>query len=198
MPQVSEEYLENRKKMIAKSALCVFSKKGYSNTSMKDIMNEADISRGGLYAHFKNIDAVFIAALMYDDALQANQLTILDLDKPILPQLNDWIYKTVQSVQDEKFNLVRAKSEFFLSHDIKSEPYLRKRYERLSETIKDLIDVGIKKGEFKKTTDKDPFCELLISMMDGVMLHQYYQYSSNFSLVDVLSLISKMIESYLT
>ncbi|MFB5368981.1 TetR/AcrR family transcriptional regulator [Enterococcus faecalis] len=198
MPQVSEEYLENRKKMIAKSALCVFSKKGYSNTSMKDIMNEADISRGGLYAHFKNIDAVFIAALMYDDALQANQLTILDLDKPILPQLNDWIYKTVQSVQDEKFNLVRAKSEFFLSHDIKSEPYLRKRYERLSETIKDLIDVGIKKGEFKKTTDKDSFCELLISMMDGVMLHQYYQYSSNFSLVDVLSLISKMIESYLT
>lgn len=198
MPQVSEKYLEIRKSMIAKSAINVFSKKGYSNASMKDIMDEAKVSRGGLYAHFENIDSVFIAALMYDDSLQANQLLTPSLEKPLLPQMNDWIYQMVMSIQNEEVNLVRAKSEFFLSHDIKEVPYLRERHERLSQNIQRFINIGIEKGEFNQHIDVNSFCELLISMMDGVMLHQYYQYSSSIFLIDILGLMNKMIEKYLT
>jgi len=69
MPQVSEKYLEARKNKIAIAAVNVFAKKGYSNATMKDIMDEVQISRGGLYAHFENIDTVFLAALKYDDFL---------------------------------------------------------------------------------------------------------------------------------
>ncbi|SKC84597.1 TetR/AcrR family transcriptional regulator [Maledivibacter halophilus] len=197
MPQVSEKYLETRKNNIAKSAINVFSKKGYSNASMKDIMNEAKVSRGGLYAHFENIDSVFITALKYDDSLQVNQLLTPNLKEPLLPQLNAWIYDILLSIQNKEINLVRAKSEFFLSHDIEEVPYLRERHERLSQNIQQFINKGIEKGEFKKQIDVSSFCELLISMIDGVMLHQYYQYSSNTNLLDILNLMNKMIENIL-
>ncbi len=198
MPQVSKEYLEARRSNIAKSAINVFSRKGYSNTSMQDIMNEARVSRGGLYAHFENIDAVFIAALKYDDSLQVNQLLVPDLKEPLLPQLNDWISEIVLSIQDKEINLVRARSEFFLAHNIEEVPYLRERHERLSHHIQQFIKIGIEKGEFQKQIDVSSFCELLISMIDGVMLHQYYQYSSSNNLSDLLNLMNKMIENILT
>lgn len=198
MPQVSDDYIKNRKKMIVQAAFRVFSKKGYSSTSMKDIMEEANISRGGLYAYFENIDAIFIAVLIYDDFLKSDLLTNFDLDKAILPQLNDWIFNTINTINDKNGNLVKAKSEFFLAHDIKNYPYLQKRHDDLLEMTKDLIDIGIKQDEFKKDTDKESFCELLICMMDGIMLHQYNKELSDASFKVLLTIMSKMIESYLT
>ncbi|WP_440895432.1 TetR/AcrR family transcriptional regulator [Amphibacillus sp. Q70] len=197
MPKVSEKYLENRKNEIAKAAINVFAKKGYSNASMKDIIKEANVSRGGLYAHFENIDAVFIAALKYDDALQVNRLSISDPKVSLLLQLNAWIDKAVLSVQNKKVNLVRAKSEFFLSHDIEEVPYLRERHDQLSKNIQRLVKIGIEKGEFKKQIDVNSFAELLISMIDGVMLHQHYQYTSNPNLSAVLNHMHKAIENIL-
>ncbi|MDN6571076.1 MAG: TetR/AcrR family transcriptional regulator [Staphylococcus equorum] len=196
MPQVSEEYLEKRKNNIAKSAINVFARKGYSNASMKDIMKEAEVSRGGLYAHFANIDAVFISALKYDDSIQATPLLVPDIKDSFLTQLKNWVYQIILSSL-EKNNLIRAKSEFFLSHDIKEVPYLQERYEKLSQSIQQLIQLGITQGEFKKEIDLASFSDLLISMMDGVMLHQYYQYSSNTDILKILTQMDKLLENYL-
>ncbi len=196
MPQISEEYLEKRKNNIAKSAINVFARKGYSNASMKDIMKEAEVSRGGLYAHFANIDAVFISALKYDDSIQATPLLVPDIKDSFLTQLKNWVYQIILSSL-EKNNLIRAKSEFFLSHDIKEVPYLQERYEKLSQSIQQFIQLGITKGELKKEIDLASFSDLLISMMDGVMLHQYYQYSSNTDILKILTQMDKLLENYL-
>ncbi|MCO8291807.1 TetR/AcrR family transcriptional regulator [Tetragenococcus halophilus] len=196
MPQVSEEYLEKRKNNIAKFAINVFARKGYSNASMKDIMKEAEVSRGGLYAHFANIDAVFIAALKYDDSIQATALLEPNIKDSFLTQLKNWIYQVILSSL-EKNNLIRAKSEFFLSQSVKEVPYLQERYEKLSQSIQQLIQLGITQGEFKKEIDLASFSDLLISMIDGVMLHQYYQYSSNTDVLKLLTQMDKVLESYL-
>ncbi len=197
MPQVSEKYLEKRRNSIAKSAINVFARKGYSNASMKDIINEAEVSRGGLYAHFANIDAVFIAALKYDDSIQAIPLLEPNIKDSFLTQLKNWIYQVILSSL-EKNNLIRAKSEFFLSHSAKEVPYLQERRENLSQSIQQFIQLGITEGAFKKEIDLASFSDLLISMMDGVMLHQYNQYSPNTDILNILTQMDKVLESYLT
>ncbi len=198
MPQVSEKYLEARKSKIAKAAVNVFAKKGYSNATMKDIMDEAKISRGGLYAHFENIDSVFVAALKYDDFLNMESVLSPNPEEPLLPQIKDWIQKTVLSIQNSETNLVRAKSEFFLSHDVSEIPYLRERHEKLANAIQLFVSMGIESGEFRDNIDVNSFAELLIALIDGVMLHHYYQYSSSFNLLEILGLIEKMIENFLS
>ena len=67
MPRVSDDYLEKRRQHILESALIVFSKKGFTEATMKDVIEEAGISRGGLYAHYDNIEMLFIEALKFDD-----------------------------------------------------------------------------------------------------------------------------------
>lgn len=197
MPQVSEEYLESRKNMIAKAGIDVFSKKGYYNASMKDIMIEANVSRGGLYAHFDNISSVFIESLKYDDSAQLNQLSEVKVSSPLLPQLNEWIESIILGNIGRNGNLVRARCEFFLAHDGDKFPYLVERNQKLEESIKSFILLGIKNGEFKEDIDPNTFSNLLISMVNGIMLDSQYKYDENKNMDRILNLVKTMVESYL-
>ncbi|WKN45911.1 TetR/AcrR family transcriptional regulator [Tunicatimonas pelagia] len=50
-----------RRQQIFRTALILFSQKGYDQTSMRDIANHADISLGLTYNYFKNKKALLIA-----------------------------------------------------------------------------------------------------------------------------------------
>src|SRR5690606_39468320 len=66
-PIVSEEYKRKKKIELIKAAKKVFIEQGFVRTSMQDIMDEAEVSRGTLYSYFDNIDHVFIEVLKYED-----------------------------------------------------------------------------------------------------------------------------------
>ena len=51
MRKTKEEAAITREQLL-KKALAVFSKKGYSATTLQDIASEADVTRGAIYWHF--------------------------------------------------------------------------------------------------------------------------------------------------
>ena len=51
------------KERIVEEALVLFSTKGYMNTSIMDILERAQTSKGGLYNHFASKEALFLEAL---------------------------------------------------------------------------------------------------------------------------------------
>lgn len=51
------------KQRLVKEALVLFSTKGYGSTSISDVMERAQSSKGGLYNHFKSKEELFRAAL---------------------------------------------------------------------------------------------------------------------------------------
>ena len=62
MRRTKEDAEQTRLKIIA-AALELFSKKGYSNTTLAMIAEEAGFSRGPIYWHFKNKDELYQAVL---------------------------------------------------------------------------------------------------------------------------------------
>ncbi|MBU2373167.1 MAG: TetR family transcriptional regulator, partial [Gammaproteobacteria bacterium] len=58
MRRTKEDAEQTRLKIIA-AALELFSKNGYSNTTLAMIADEAGFSRGPIYWHFKNKDELF-------------------------------------------------------------------------------------------------------------------------------------------
>lgn len=52
-----------RQKRILEAALEVFSRRGYRDTAVDDIASEASTSKGGVYFHFPNKQAIFFALL---------------------------------------------------------------------------------------------------------------------------------------
>ncbi len=197
MPVVSEEYVENRKTMIAKAALEIFIEKGFYEVSMKDIMLAAKISRGGLYAHFENIDAVFIAVLIYDDSNEVNNLLNNISDTLFIDRLKSWVKNSILTNDNKDSKLVRAKSEFFLSHDINDFPYLAHRHKLLENSLTEFFKAGIGRGEFKKNIDISGFCQYLISTVDGINIHNSYKYNVDYDVRKIIEIVNLMIENYL-
>jgi AcrR family transcriptional regulator len=54
MPKVTEEHRVARRQQIAQAALRCFTRTGFQQTSMADIIAESGLSAGAIYGHYKN------------------------------------------------------------------------------------------------------------------------------------------------
>ena len=67
LPTLIKVNTTDKKKHILRTALNMFTRQGYFNTSVHDICREAEVSIGSLYHHFKNKEG--IAKALFDDVV---------------------------------------------------------------------------------------------------------------------------------
>ena len=146
MSAIKKVPLETRS-LIVKTALKLFSEKGYFNTSVQDIKNEAGISIGSIYHHFSGKDA--IAKAMYEELLLKMQVMIEaiseqnhnahDRCKEIIRQLFIMTEYDPEAVQ---FMLLGKHQEF-----LPDEPPICSS--RPFELMQDMVKQGIHDGEIE-------------------------------------------------
>lgn len=61
-PKVSQEYLDARRRQILEAACTCFSRKGFHQTTIGDICDEAGLSTGAVYGHFEDKEEMIRAA----------------------------------------------------------------------------------------------------------------------------------------
>ena len=98
MPQVDEEYFENKRKIILNAAMRVFQRKPAYSVTMKDIVNESGLSQGGVYKYYSNIDEIVVALL--------NTITVPVKPKELLDKYSNDPEKAI-------FELFNAFRKFF-------------------------------------------------------------------------------------
>jgi AcrR family transcriptional regulator len=176
-PKVGEIYRQNRKEEILDAARRVFIMRGYNMATMQDVIEEAKISRGGLYAYFNNIEHVFIEVLELED--KRNSRTFIELVDGISlwTQLDTFLQLQQEEIKNVKNSLVRAKSEFFLREDSiaskESENYKIKRYMDLKNTIEKFINSGLVQNEFNPVLSPENIALYMISFIDGLTLNSF-------------------------
>jgi AcrR family transcriptional regulator len=90
-----------RQAYVLETALTVFTRHGFSKTSIEDVAKAAGISRQGIYLHFKNKDEIFSASIRkaMDDGLQAANKVFdderLTLEAKLLKALDEWFGRHV-------------------------------------------------------------------------------------------------------
>jgi AcrR family transcriptional regulator len=63
MPKVTEEYLETRRQAILEAAISCFTHKGFHQTTMDDICEQAELSPGAVYRYFTSKEEIIQAAV---------------------------------------------------------------------------------------------------------------------------------------
>ena len=58
MPKVTQEYIDNKKKMIVSATYELCREKTVSTVTMQDIINRTGLSQGGIYRFYKDIDEI--------------------------------------------------------------------------------------------------------------------------------------------
>ncbi|WP_425538097.1 TetR family transcriptional regulator [Microaceticoccus formicicus] len=175
-PRVNEQYKRNRKLAILQSAKNVFIKKGFVNSTMQDIILEAGISRGGLYAYFDNIEHVFEEILKLEDE---KDVEYFESKKDLLfwDQLLDWIRFQQRNILNNDSGFLLSKSEYFLTNyrkeKNKNNHFILDRYNRLISSMEKFIDDGIKDGHFKANMSSKSISQYIISFFNGLILDTF-------------------------
>ena len=165
---------EGTRKAILERAIEVFNVRGYSGTSLNDIMQATGLQKGGIYNHFASKEDLALEA--FDHAFSQ-----------ISDMMRDWLKGTRNGLER-----LRAIIQFFhnyfetppfhggcilLNTAIESDdahPALCERAQHAMTLWRDLIrrtvEKGIGLGEIHATIDSDNVATLIISTLEGAMV----------------------------
>ncbi|MGF9905672.1 TetR family transcriptional regulator [Brevibacillus porteri] len=172
-PKVSDEYKIKKKIELLQAAKRVFIKKGYTRATMQDVMDEAGVSRGALYAYFDNLELLYLELLQFEDQQDVQVFTPI-AGETSWQQVTKWVYKQQVEIEKIEQTLSQANSEFFLSlkdqQKQQSYPYITTRYEKMVDVLTAFFAHGTATGEFKPQLPPEAIARYLISVIDGLML----------------------------
>lgn len=149
----------------------IFNKKGYTGTSMKDIMEATGLTKGGIYGHFKSKEEIALAAF---------ELNVQKVTSRIAEST-----QRVESARDKlRYILIFYRSYLFdppvaggcpiLNAAVEADdmhPWLRdkvaERLDALIQEVARIVGYGIKRKEFPGSVKPLDFAVIYVSSIEG-------------------------------
>ena len=144
---------EEKKQFIVRCARNVFSRMGYTRVTMKDIANEAKISRGGLYLYFTGTADIF-SAVLKEDALEDDgvfEMRIRDVTSAG-EILRIFLDEQKKELSGKEGTLLRAQLEYALSGEDMGA--IREKFEAAVKVLEYLLKLGMQSGEFRRVNPR--------------------------------------------
>jgi AcrR family transcriptional regulator len=177
------------KEKIIEESLRLFSEKGFSGTSISEILEAAGVSKGGLYNHFKTKGELFSAVLSESRKIwrDKNLAGLDDIEKPL-----EKITKLLENYRDEYligsgnlpggciFTRVSVESTDLVNQWPHLAGEINEGFERLQSMLKGLLDKAKEVGELDDETKTDYVADVIFSGMLGAsVLYSMEQSSKN-------------------
>ena len=164
-PDVSEE----RRAQIIEAALACFTRKGYVNTTMDDIVAESGLSKGAIYWYFKGKDDLFKAAAnSVMERVAEKSLVAIQSCETATERLHVGAQSMVEVCREIEgyFGLV---VEFWTQSERREEVmgFWAEMIIQYRQAIKALFEEGVQTGEFK-SVDTDALAWMMMAAYDGL------------------------------
>jgi TetR/AcrR family transcriptional repressor of nem operon len=153
------------------AAMHLFWEKGYSATSLSDLTAKMGIQRPSLYAAFGDKEGLFEAALRRYTKLHASKVRIKLQNRPA----KEGIQTFFEELVEEEYKKETDKGCFCIntmvelaSHNEKFEILTREHQMYLSVLFQELIDEGIRNGEFTNNLNSKALAQMLVTSLVGL------------------------------
>jgi AcrR family transcriptional regulator len=162
------------KERIVETSIQLFDKKGFTGTSIKEIVEELNVTKGTFYYYFKSKEELLkdIHLTYIDDLIDQQKVILEDSSKDSTAKLYGLIFMVISNIRSNLESariFTREVRHLSGKHveEIKAKRNLfRMRYQELIET-------GIRQGEFKDTIPAD----MLTFGILGIINWTYYWYN---------------------
>lgn len=138
-----------KRNLILERAKQVFSQKGFSMVTMKDIIDACNISRGGIYLYFSSTDEIFmeVIKLHHQSYIEKTKNNIDDIDD-FHTVVNIYFENLKQEMKNIKGSLKLAMIEFFIAHKTETDNnFFVKAMDGLKAPIIEILSLGKKQGQ---------------------------------------------------
>lgn len=135
-----------KRELILNNAKQVFIQKGFNRVTMKDIIEECNISRGGIYLYFSTVDEIFIEVVKKHNRAKIDGIKSSIENSTDFHQLIDSFFNE----QKEKLlnmdkSLYAAMIEFCFSHkNISDKDFYTEQFFNTKDIIMELLKFGQK------------------------------------------------------
>ena len=164
-PDVSAE----RRAQIVDAALACFSRKGYNNTTMDDIVAESGLSKGSLYWYFDSKDELFEAAVAsFFEELGQEALASLDQYPTATGKLRGGALALADFCRKAQ-GLFALLLEFLAQSDRREEAsrFWAGILVQYNKAIAEIVEEGIRNGEFRPV-DAEELVWAILAAYDGL------------------------------
>lgn len=159
-----------KRELILEGAKNVILRKGFSATSMKDIIEECDISRGGLYFYFSSVKEIFVEILKTRKRTTEKLIEAFIEESANFSQLLDlyFDYQTERLLHIEK-SLLSALIEFGLYHKEPADiSIIEDQYQGTRDILLKIMDFGAQKCEFRG--ERELSAEQVLYVIEGMSI----------------------------
>jgi AcrR family transcriptional regulator len=198
-PKVSDEHKRAVQERILNAAETLFSRKGYYDTSMDEIVSGSGLSKGAIYGYFRSKEDLFLALQEHQQASGFEQIKSMfspkETAKSKLVKIIDLVFASQAECSKEDCRIV---FEFWVAAPrIKSlQGRMNSRYKKSHRFLASIIKEGIINGEFRQDVDADSLTSLLMATLDGLSLH-WTLTSQDFDWEKIKNMILNQVSSLL-
>lgn len=166
--------VDKTRDLIIQTSLALFNKKGYSQTSIQDIMNASGLPKGAIYRRFENKNEIAIAAFEYSLStiwvhfLEGTKSKVMAIDK---------IIAIFHVYQDAVNSPPIAGGCPLLNTAIETDYGFPELHDKAAEAlnqiilfIQSIIDEGIRSKEFLPDLDSYSLASFLFSTFEGSVM----------------------------
>ena len=153
------------------AAMHLFWEKGYSATSLSDLTAKMGIQRPSLYAAFGDKEGLFEAAFRKYTKLHASKIRIKLQNRPVKEGIRTFFKELVEEEYKKETNkgcfCINTMVEL-ASHNEKFEILTREHQMYLSVLFQELIDEGVRNGEFTNNLNSKALAQMLVTSLVGL------------------------------
>jgi len=155
--KISDTKSEKKRTLILTKAKQVFIRKGFSAVTMKDVIEECGISRGGLYLYFSSVDEIFMQVILANNKEKLKKAKDEIRENKSFEQLiDDYFNKHKSRLLDMENSLQKAMNEYRFSHrETEDKEFYYGQLLNTKEIILEMLKYGVEKNEISDRNLED-------------------------------------------
>ncbi|MGB5875140.1 MAG: TetR/AcrR family transcriptional regulator [Bacteroidota bacterium] len=158
------------KQKILDAAIQLFSRKGFRSTSLSDLAQATGLTKGALYHHFRNKDALFYAVLENLRFLWRERVFRDMLERKSALERLEILFDNHARLIEERETFCLVLSSLVMEMDSVNAEFmdaLREIFADLTALIQRIVEKGQENGEVRRDLDPHLLALNLVGMMEG-------------------------------
>lgn len=152
--------------------MALFWRKGYFDTSMRDIVAETGVSHAGLYSTFGNKHELFLAALdLYHERIKGEMMCRLETSDAALPEVIGYFEGLVNMTKDPRFEsgcMICNAAIDLAPEDPAVSARVQGYLDRIIAAFRGALERAVEKGQVRKDLDPQAAADVLGSTLVAI------------------------------
>jgi len=166
-----EKKTNAKRNLILANAKNVFIRKGFASVTMKDIIEECNISRGGIYLYFQSVDQIFRQVIEDHNQQKIKEAKkYISSDKNFEQVIDEFLEKQKKRLMNLENSFLVAMYEYrFVNRNDEHQEFFQNQFVYTKNIVTDILMFGFKEKNIQ-SHNIDALASSIVLLIEGISM----------------------------